>query len=405
MSQEVASCLPWDGGRGGCAHRLLPVRCARRGAEEGSQRRSQNGAYGVPAQEHAGGSGASGGAGQYPVIDVHTHIASVFGRKREADPAAAFKQLDDVVRWNADLNLKTIINLTGGWGDDLKQNVSDLQERYKGHYVNCVTPGYDQTAEPSYPKWQADELARQADRRGRPEDLQDPRPAPAGERQGRAAGQDRRPAFRSHVGSRGRAESAGVHPHRRPRRVLHSPSTASTNAGRSSATIPTGPSTARTTRPRPSCWRRATASSRAIPKPTFVGLHVANHPENLDEVTAWLKKYPNLHVEIGARIGELGRQPRRARKFFDDFQDRIMFGTDATPNGKHSPQQDLKPDHVPGLFPLPRNAGRVFRLRAQPHAAARPLAGSTASGCRTPIAEKGVPQQRGPAARHEDVRF
>jgi predicted TIM-barrel fold metal-dependent hydrolase len=79
------------------------------------------------------------------------------------------------------------------------------------------------------------------------------------------------------------------------------------------------------------------------PKTTFVCLHVANHPENLDEVTAWLKRYANMHVEIGARIGELGRQPRRARQFFEEFQDRIMFGTDATPNGKSMPQQDLTP--------------------------------------------------------------
>jgi hypothetical protein len=33
-------------------------------------------------------------------------------------------------------------------------------------------------------------------------------------------------------------------------------------------------------------------------------------------------------VELGARQAELGRQPRRARKFFIDYQDRILFGTD-----------------------------------------------------------------------------
>jgi len=80
------------------------------------------------------------------------------------------------------------------------------------------------------------------------------------------------------------------------------------------------------------------------PKTTFICLHVANHPENLDEVTAWLQKYPNMHVELAARIGELGRQPRRARRFFDEFPERILFGTDATPNGTSVPQQDLVPE-------------------------------------------------------------
>ena len=36
-------------------------------------------------------------------------------------------------------------------------------------------------------------------------------------------------------------------------------------------------------------------------------------------------------MEIGARIGELGRQPRASRRFFDRYQDRILFGTDAVP--------------------------------------------------------------------------
>jgi predicted TIM-barrel fold metal-dependent hydrolase len=38
-----------------------------------------------------------------------------------------------------------------------------------------------------------------------------------------------------------------------------------------------------------------------------------------------------VYVEFGAREAELGRQPRRARKFFVDYQDRIMFGTDNGP--------------------------------------------------------------------------
>jgi hypothetical protein len=64
------------------------------------------------------------------------------------------------------------------------------------------------------------------------------------------------------------------------------------------------------------------------PKTTFVGLHVANHSENLDDVSDMLSRYRNLQCEFAARIGDLGRQQRRSQKFFDQFQDRIMFGTD-----------------------------------------------------------------------------
>jgi predicted TIM-barrel fold metal-dependent hydrolase len=67
------------------------------------------------------------------------------------------------------------------------------------------------------------------------------------------------------------------------------------------------------------------------PHTTFIALHVANWPENLDAVSHWLDRYPNMVVEFGAREAELGRQPRRARKFFLDYQDRILFGTDSEP--------------------------------------------------------------------------
>jgi predicted TIM-barrel fold metal-dependent hydrolase len=52
-----------------------------------------------------------------------------------------------------------------------------------------------------------------------------------------------------------------------------------------------------------------------------------------------MERFPNMNVEMGARIGELGRQPRMSRKFFDKYQDRILFGTDAVPHGTDTPQQ------------------------------------------------------------------
>lgn len=64
------------------------------------------------------------------------------------------------------------------------------------------------------------------------------------------------------------------------------------------------------------------------PKTIFFGAHVANNPEDLATVGNWLDAYPNLNVEFASRIGELGRQPYTARRFFMKYADRIMFGTD-----------------------------------------------------------------------------
>lgn len=75
------------------------------------------------------------------------------------------------------------------------------------------------------------------------------------------------------------------------------------------------------------------------PKTTFVALHVGHWAENLRAVGEMLDSFPNVHVETGARIGELGRQPRTASRFFDKYQDRVMFGTDAIPLGRETPQQ------------------------------------------------------------------
>ena len=66
---------------------------------------------------------------------------------------------------------------------------------------------------------------------------------------------------------------------------------------------------------------------RRHPKTQFVCLHVADS-ENLEYVSECLDSHPNMHVDIAARLSELGRQPRAARKFFDRYQDRILFATD-----------------------------------------------------------------------------
>ncbi len=64
------------------------------------------------------------------------------------------------------------------------------------------------------------------------------------------------------------------------------------------------------------------------PDTHFIAAHVANNPEDLAQVAQWLDQYPNMSVELASRIGELGRQPYTARKFFLKYPDRILFGTD-----------------------------------------------------------------------------
>lgn len=71
---------------------------------------------------------------------------------------------------------------------------------------------------------------------------------------------------------------------------------------------------------------------RRHPRTTFVAAHIAESSENLQRVTAMLRRTPNVFVDISARVSELGRQPYSARRFFLEFADRILFGADLVPD-------------------------------------------------------------------------
>jgi predicted TIM-barrel fold metal-dependent hydrolase len=65
---------------------------------------------------------------------------------------------------------------------------------------------------------------------------------------------------------------------------------------------------------------------------TFIGAHVGCYGENLGWVGKMLDECPNYYIDISARLGELGRQPYTARKFFVQYQDRSLFGSDMSPD-------------------------------------------------------------------------
>lgn len=67
----------------------------------------------------------------------------------------------------------------------------------------------------------------------------------------------------------------------------------------------------------------------AHPRTRFIAAHFAYHANDLARAGQLLDRLPNVFLEVGAILAELGRQPRAAHRFFVQYQDRILFGKDS----------------------------------------------------------------------------
>jgi len=70
----------------------------------------------------------------------------------------------------------------------------------------------------------------------------------------------------------------------------------------------------------------------AHPNLRFIGVHLASLERDVDELAAFLDRFPGAVVDIAARIGQVQFQSQkdreRVRQFFIKYQDRIMYGSD-----------------------------------------------------------------------------
>jgi predicted TIM-barrel fold metal-dependent hydrolase len=83
----------------------------------------------------------------------------------------------------------------------------------------------------------------------------------------------------------------------------------------------------------PAPWDQIIAEQHNIfkkhPNTRFINAHMGWYPNDLAKLSELLEQFPNMYVEIGAVIAELGRQPRFAHDFMVKYQDRVMFGKDS----------------------------------------------------------------------------
>ncbi len=93
------------------------------------------------------------------------------------------------------------------------------------------------------------------------------------------------------------------------------------------------------------------------PKTTFINAHFGWYASNLGKLGQLLDEMPNMYVEFGAVIAELGRQPRTAAAFFEKYQNRILFGKDA-----------YHPEEYPTYFRVLETADEYFPYHKRYHA-------------------------------------
>ncbi len=279
---------------------------------------------------------------RFPALDIHTHISLSVKSENGIELAPERKYLGqpaELLEVMDRKNVRAMVNLTGGFDSGLVEAVSKYDKAFPGRFYSFTEPSYSKFLEPNYPRLQAQaiEQAHRAGARGlkilktlglylrenitsgKLVKIDDPRFDPMWDTCGQL-----NMAVAIHVSDpiafftptdrfNERYEELNNHPdwsfydHEFPRNA-----------------------------------ELLEARNRVFarhPKTQFIVLHVGNFSENLANVSENLDRFPNMTVDTAARVGELGRQPRTSRKFFDRYQDRILFGTDATPHGDEFPQQ------------------------------------------------------------------
>ena len=266
---------------------------------------------------------------RFPAVDAHNHLGRVENltpdqiEEKLADPAATVALMDE-------LNVHCVVNLDGGWGDQLKANLERFKEPYPERF--CIFTWVDWSAidEPGFAETWTKTLAESV-----------------------AAGAQGLKAFKR-LGLQYRDSSGELVMPDDPRLdpiwaqagelgipvLIHS-------ADPVAFFWPLDRHNERwdELHDRPD-WHfygenypshielieRQLHVVERHPNTTFISAHVLSYSENLDYVSKALDQYPNLYVDIGERIGELGRQPYSARSFLTDYADRVVFGTDIRPN-------------------------------------------------------------------------
>ena len=254
---------------------------------------------------------------KFPFIDVHNH-------QRRHSPTS----LAEVVREMDAMNMAIMVNLSGGSGQSLRDQVLLNERVAPGRFVTFANLNFADTDDPQWGARSAAQLERDVkeggarglkiaknvgmtlrDKTGKRVPTNDARFDPVWAKAGELGipvlihtGEP--PAFFLPVDAKNeRWLELTLHPSR----------------GRFGDDVPE--------------FTALMAEQHAIfrkhPKTTFISAHLGWYGHDLAFLGKLLDELPNMMAELGAVIYEPGRQPRFAREFFTKYQDRILIGKDS----------------------------------------------------------------------------
>jgi predicted TIM-barrel fold metal-dependent hydrolase len=268
---------------------------------------------------------------RFPVVDAHNHL----GRWLTADGSWSAPHAEDVLEVMDACNVASIVNLDGMWGDELQANLDRYDRAHPGRFVTFCQLDWGVTSEAGFGERLAAQLERCVregarglkvwkqlglrirDERGTILMPDDPRLDAVWETAASLA-----VPVTIHVADPVAFFEPLDETNERLEELLANPDWHFGDRAR----FPP--------------FERIIDSFEVLvanhPATTFIGAHVACFAEDLAWVSRMLGSYPNLYADIAARLPELGRQPRAARRLFLEHPDRILFGTDLFPPARQT---------------------------------------------------------------------
>ena len=272
---------------------------------------------------------------RFPAVDAHNHLGRWLSEWVGRPGGWTVPDVPELLELMAECNLAAIVNLDGRWGEELEGNLDRYDRAYPGAFATCchvdwaaavVSGDMGRTAAASLRasvgagargiKVWKDLGLHVRDDRGELVLPDDERLAPLWE----AAAELDVPVF-IHTGD----PVAFFHPvdernERLEQLLAHL---------EWSFADPSFPRFERLI----DALERLVASQ---PDTVFVGVHFGGYAEDPAFVGRMLDTYPNYHVDIAARVAELGRQPRAVREVVLAHPDRVLFGIDEFPPAREN---------------------------------------------------------------------